>query len=111
MLKRLFLPFIKRQEKVTEAPAVPSGVPNPGVRIVDGKIIANYACQTEIVNHCNLSCRDCNHISPLAKKSFADPEIIYRDFTVLAKVYKPLLVYLTGIKKPLYGERHETFFI
>ncbi|MGZ8219130.1 radical SAM protein [Methylomagnum sp.] len=96
MLKRLFLPFIKRQKQAVETPAVPSGVPNPGVRIVDGKIIPNYACQTEIVNHCNLSCRDCNHISPLAKKGFADPEILYRDFAVLAKVYKPLLVYLTG---------------
>jgi hypothetical protein len=50
------------------------------MRIVAGKIIPNYACQTEIASQCNLSCQDCNHRSPLASKRFASPEQIYRDF-------------------------------
>jgi organic radical activating enzyme len=66
------------------------------VRIVDGKIIPNYACQAEIVSHCNLSCQDCNHLSPIASKRFVVPEAIHRDFSILAKVYRPRFVILTG---------------
>lgn len=70
--------------------------PNPGVRILDGLIRPNYACQSEIVRHCNMSCADCNHLSPLVKKAIVDPEELFRDYSLLAKVYRPELIYLTG---------------
>lgn len=96
ILKRLLPALFDRPAKTAGIQTAPIGTPNPGVRIVDGKIVPNYACQTEIVSHCNLSCRDCNHLSPIAKKGFVDPESLQRDFAILAKVYKPLFVYLTG---------------
>jgi len=99
MLETVFPSLSHRPNPAAETqpkPAKPVGIPNPGVRIVDGKIIPHYACQTELVSHCNLSCRDCNHLSPIAKKGYADPDVLHRDFSILAKVYRPLLVYLTG---------------
>lgn len=96
MLEKLIPAIVDRFRKPNKVQPNPVGVPNPGVRIIDGKIVPNYACQVEIVSQCNLSCRDCNHLSPIAKNSHADPESIYRDFSMLAKVYRPQLVYLAG---------------
>lgn len=96
MLEKIFPSLLRRPKPTVETQTKPVGILNPGVRIVDGKITPNYACQTELVSHCNLSCRDCNHLSPLARKGYADPATLHRDFSILAKVYRPLLVYLTG---------------
>lgn len=95
MLGGLLASLLGRPQ-TAEAQAKPAGIPNPGVRIVDGKIIPHYACQTDIVGQCNLACRDCDHISPIAKNRFADPESLHRDFSILAKVYRPRLVQLLG---------------
>lgn len=96
MLNRLLHWLPTRPRASVENRTEDEGVPNEGVRIVDGLIRPNYACQSEIAAQCNLSCRDCNHLSPLAKKGFADPEVLYRDYSILAKVYRPELIYLTG---------------
>lgn len=96
MLKALLpWPFNRRRE-AQPVQAAPAGTPNPGIRIVDGKIVPQFACQAEIVSHCNLACRDCNHLSPIAPKGFVDPEALGRDFAVLAKYYQPLMVCLAG---------------
>jgi sulfatase maturation enzyme AslB (radical SAM superfamily) len=102
VLETIFTGLFSRP--TAKAPEKPVGIPNPGVRIVDGKIIPQYACQAEIVGHCNLSCRDCNHLSPIAGKGYADPERLYQDFSILAKVYQPQLVYLAG-GEPLLNPR------
>jgi cyclic pyranopterin phosphate synthase len=92
-----FLPSLLGRPKTPAAPAPKAvGIANPGVRIVDGKILPHYACQADIVNQCNLACRDCDHISPIARNRFANPDTLYRDFSMLAKVYKPQLVQLLG---------------
>jgi cyclic pyranopterin phosphate synthase len=72
------------------------GMHEPSVRTLDGMILPQYACQTDLVDHCNLSCRDCDHASPSFKKRHAEPETLHRDFSILAKVYKPQLVQLLG---------------
>lgn len=72
------------------------GVPAPGIRIVEGKIIPNYGCELNAVDHCNLACNDCNHASPVSNKRWADPETVYRDFSILAKVFKPQQVKVLG---------------
>ncbi len=96
MLEKLIPSIFNRLKKTAAVPPKPLGIPNPGVCIVDGKIRPHYACQADIVRHCNLACRDCDHISPIANHRFANPESLYRDFSILAKVYKPQFVQLLG---------------
>lgn len=52
----------------------------------DGKIQTNR-CELNVVEHCNLSCRSCSHLSPVMRKSLVDPEAVRRDFVTLGSVY------------------------
>jgi len=96
VLGKFLASLLGHPHKTAEVQAESIGIPNPGVRIVEGKIIPHYACQTDIVGQCNLACRDCDHISPIAQHRYADPESLHRDFSILAKVYQPRLVQLLG---------------
>ncbi|MGB0498861.1 MAG: radical SAM protein [Rubricella sp.] len=50
-----------------------------------------------IVNdHCNISCRQCNHASPVMPKYNADPGTLQRDLTLLARVYGPHYAKIIG---------------
>jgi uncharacterized Fe-S cluster-containing radical SAM superfamily protein len=40
--------------------------------------------QCDIVHHCNLSCCNCNHFAPYAKKYYVDSEVLGTDLAVLA---------------------------
>lgn len=64
-------------------------------QVVDGKI-RNAACEINVVEHCNLSCRGCSHLSPIAPKYFVDPQSLLRDLTMLARVYQVDFVRLLG---------------
>ncbi len=96
MLAKFLPSLFSRPKETAEVQEKPIGIPNPGVRIVNGKILPHYACQADIVSQCNLACRDCDHVSPIAKNRFTNPETLHRDFSILAKVYKPQLVQLLG---------------
>jgi len=96
MLDRLLAWLPSRARRPDERRGEIAYVHNPGVRIVDGLIRPNYACQSELVRHCNMACLDCNHLSPLMKRDVVEPAALYRDYSLLAKVYRPELVYLTG---------------
>ena len=96
MLGQLYRKLSRWTRETGETGPASAARPNPGVRIVDGKIIPNHACQAEIVSHCNLSCQDCNHLSPIASKRFVNPERLHRDFSILAEVYRPRFVHLAG---------------
>jgi cyclic pyranopterin phosphate synthase len=49
-----------------------------------------------VADHCNISCRNCNHASPLMTRWFADPNIVYRDLSIMAKLYRPQFVKVLG---------------
>jgi hypothetical protein len=42
--------------------------------------------ETDIVGHCNLNCKCCNHFSPLVENDFVKPEIFERDFARLSSL-------------------------
>lgn len=63
--------------------------------IKNGKIQAK-ACELNVVHHCNLSCRACSHLSPMAKKFFVDPEKVLNDLSLLSKYYHPQRISLIG---------------
>lgn len=65
-------------------------------RLVDGKITPPYHCEVNAVDHCNISCLDCNHASPVANKRMSDPDIVFHDLSLLAKSYKAGLLKVIG---------------
>jgi len=64
--------------------------------IIDGKIVPPYSCEVNAVDHCNLSCVDCNHATPAMTPKFADPEIVFRDLSLLSKSYKVQALKIIG---------------
>jgi GTP 3',8-cyclase len=66
-------------------------------RIKDGRIL-NRTCEVNIVEHCNLRCRSCTHLSPVLPKHFVDPGALSSDLTTLARSYH------TNVLKILGGE-------
>jgi cyclic pyranopterin phosphate synthase len=86
MLKQLFSPYARFANKLAQY----------DLRLVDGKIAPPYSCEIDVVDHCNLSCFDCNHASPAVKKRYVSPDQVFHDFHLLAKVYKPQVVKVLG---------------
>lgn len=74
--------------------------PSPALMIksvlVDGIIIPPTHLELIVTDHCNISCRNCNHASPIMVQWFADPDIVYRDFAILAKFYRPRFIKVLG---------------
>jgi len=66
-------------------------------RLKDGRVL-NRACVINVVEHCNLRCRSCAHLSPVLPKHFVDPGDLCADLTALSKSYH------VGILKILGGE-------
>lgn len=67
----------------------------PRYEVVDGRV-QSEKCELNIVEHCNLSCRACSHLSPVMPRYVADPSDIERDLTTLARSYRVRWVRLLG---------------
>ena len=64
--------------------------------IVDGKITPPYSCEINTVDHCNLGCTDCDHAAPAMVPKFADPDVVFRDLSLLSKSYKAEALKIIG---------------
>lgn len=64
--------------------------------LIDGIILPPTHLELIVADHCNISCSNCNHASPLMSKWFADPNVIYRDFSIIAKSYRPRIIKVLG---------------
>lgn len=71
---------------------------------VGGFIVPPTHLELIAVDHCNISCRTCNHASPLVPAWFADPDVVRRDFAILAKSFRPAFVKVLG-GEPLMHKR------
>ena len=58
--------------------------------------VHNNACEINVVEHCNLSCRSCSHVSPAFRRTVIDPDALERDLSLLAEHYKVGTVRLLG---------------
>jgi hypothetical protein len=65
-------------------------------RLSNGLIIPPTHLELIVVDHCNITCRYCNHASPIMPSWYADPDTVHRDFSVLAKYYRPSFVKVLG---------------
>jgi organic radical activating enzyme len=66
-----------------------------GYPIVGGRILA-AKCEINVVEHCNLACRSCSHLSPVLPRRIVDPDVVYRDLTILSHSYHADWVRLLG---------------
>jgi|SRR5579862_771513 len=65
-------------------------------RLENGFIVPPTHLELIVADHCNMTCRSCNHGAPLLGRWFANPDVVHRDFSILAKVYRPKLVKVIG---------------
>ena len=79
--------------------------------IQDGYIIPPSHLELIVADHCNISCRQCNHASPAVPKWFADPEEVKRDLGILARIYKPRYIKLIGGEPLLHPKLAEVIFV
>ena len=64
-------------------------------RVVDGKI-RNSSCEINVVEHCNLSCKGCSHLSPVLPKHFVSPAEVLTSLSILARHYRVDTVRFVG---------------
>jgi organic radical activating enzyme len=64
-------------------------------RLSDGRVF-NRSCEVNVVEHCNLRCRSCAHLSPVLPKHFVDPDALSSDLTALARSYHAKVLKLLG---------------
>lgn len=64
--------------------------------IINEKIYNHKACELNIVEHCNLSCRACSHLSPILPKHFVTPKQVFSDCSTLAKYYHSKYLKIIG---------------
>ena len=64
-------------------------------RIKNGRIL-NRSCEINVVDHCNLRCRSCTHLSPVLPKRSIDPDALCRDLTAMATSYYVKVLKLLG---------------
>jgi MoaA/NifB/PqqE/SkfB family radical SAM enzyme len=50
------------------------------------KLRKHLRFETDIVGHCNLNCKCCNHFSPLVEKYFVETEVFEKDFSRLSEL-------------------------
>ncbi len=73
-------------------------------RIEGGVIVPPTGAELIVTDHCNISCENCNHGSPVIRKWLADPKTVQRDLTVLGKVYRPGFLEMIGGEPLLHPE-------
>lgn len=67
--------------------------------------------ETNLVNHCNLNCRSCDHVSPLSKKWFADIEKFDKNLSQLSKIFNGEAKYIRLVGgEPLLHPKLIDFF-
>jgi len=64
-------------------------------RLRGGRVF-NRTCEVNIVEHCNLRCRSCAHLSPALPKHFVAPDALSSDLTALARSYHVKVLRLLG---------------
>jgi organic radical activating enzyme len=77
---------------MTDSPRLPQRVP---YEICDGKVRSKQ-CEINIVEHCNLRCRACSHVSPVLPRHLAAADEVERDLSSLAEHYHVEIVWLLG---------------
>ncbi|HGG06353.1 MAG TPA: 4Fe-4S cluster-binding domain-containing protein [Aliiroseovarius sp.] len=68
----------------------------PLATVVDGKIVPPGGVEMIVNDHCNISCRQCNHFSPILRKWNVDTEQLRQQLVAFGQVCRPAFVKLIG---------------
>lgn len=67
--------------------------------------------ETNLVNHCNLNCKSCDHMSPIAKEWYADPEQFAADLRRMSQLFHGEARYIRLVGgEPLLHPQVVSFF-
>ena len=64
-------------------------------RVLNSTIFSD-ALEVDVVDHCNISCRSCDHLAPIAARAFVDPDLLERDLLLLAGCFHARRFLLVG---------------
>ena len=78
--------------------------PADKLRCADGRVFNPEAVEINAVEHCNLRCIGCSHLSPVMRKHQADPRAVHRDLGVLARVYRAAVCKIVGGEPLLHDD-------
>lgn len=73
----------------------------------DGRLFNSNALEINAVEHCNLSCSGCSHVSPLMPRRAAAPAAVGADLARLATVYRAAWVKIVGGEPLLHPDLPE----
>ena len=71
---------------------------------VENGIIESQACEINIVDHCNYSCRACSHLSPISENKFVNLDHLDNDLNILSRYYRVEVMRLVGGEPLLHPE-------
>lgn len=74
---------------------------------ISNRMIYSDDLEIDVVDHCNLACRSCSHLSPLAPKAFASVEDLQRDLSTLATAFHARRFKLLGGEPLLHPQLAE----
>ncbi len=66
------------------------------IQLADGTLFHQHSLEIEIVDHCNLTCGGCNHLSPAIPRRFESAERILGDLSTLKQHMRVECVKLLG---------------
>lgn len=66
------------------------------VTAAQGPIVNPENLEINAVEHCNLTCAGCSHLSPVMPKRAAEPAVVHRDLKALEEVYRAAAVKVVG---------------
>lgn len=63
---------------------------------LDGNVVVTDSLEIDVVDHCNLACRACSHLSPIAPKALAEPLRVEADLKTLSVVLRARRLKILG---------------
>lgn len=70
------------------------------VRLADNKLQIDYFLY-EIVHHCNLNCKGCDHCAPIAKEEYVDIKTFKKDIEKMKKIFHQINLFSIMGGEPL----------
>ncbi|MBP2167388.1 organic radical activating enzyme [Erwinia toletana] len=66
------------------------------IQFIEGKVFNPDGIEINATLHCNMACKSCAHLSPLFRKTNAEPESVRRDLEILSRSYHASYVKIMG---------------
>ncbi|MER7014997.1 radical SAM protein [Saccharopolyspora sp. NPDC000359] len=72
--------------------------------VIGGKVVTPEGIELNVTYHCNLGCASCSHLSPLFRRTNADPAAAAADLALLSRSFQAQFVKVLGGEPLLHPE-------